>query len=411
MAKLQPPEVKWVRSNLSREQARNLGFEQDWEGNAQADLAAKQAAQDRAPPQSLVERQQRRMDRYEGVIGAVARVQEAVLHHERCHGHDIAKERKPKRQLPMPGDEQEGDSPAKKPCQKMPPHEAMVRPHGPPPQGVHWLVPEHGPVTETQARAIHTKGKIVSRWGLHCLKCGDKTVGCNTWREFSRTFCPADGGEAADHAWAPCNHEVADRPWGGQCLRCGLMMRHRRVAVSKAARCMTWGFYSRGAEVPEARPWAAWYTALPGTWKLDRGGECAPSVSENGNGRVRRWHVSDNGAPEGDGDGPPAGDGQAGHSGVSPVVKRLRTGYHQHALVMGAGLVVCLRCCWVASRRGVRAGENEVCEGDWGMTPLLTSHLLDGAFDGALSEAGPELRRLATARGWLGAMRPERLPD
>ncbi len=93
------------------------------------------------------------------------------------------------------------------------------------------------------------------------------------------------------------------------------------------------------------------------------------------------------------------------------MVKRLRTGYHQHALVLGAGLVVCLRCCWVASRRGVRAGENEVCEGDWGMTPLLTSHLLEGAFDGALSEAGPELRRLATARGWLGGMRPERLPD
>ena len=163
---------------------------------------------------------------------------------------------------------------------------------------------------------------------------------------------------------------------------------------------MTWGFYSQGVEVPEARPWAAWYTALPSTWKLDRGGECAP-----------HWNVSEQGAPEVDAEGPPAGDEQEGRQGGSPVVKRLRTGYRPHALVIGAGLVVCLRCCWVGSRRGVRAGENEVCEGDWGISPLITSHLVEGAFDGALSDAGPELRRLATARGWLGGMRLGRPPD
>ena len=400
MAALEPPEVRWVRSHLSLEEARNLGFEQDWEGNSQADLAAKQAAQSRAPAQHLVDKQQRRMDLFEGVIGVVARVQEAVLNHERRHGHDIAKERKPKRQLPMPVDAPQGDSPAKRPCQKLPPHEALVRPQGPPPQGVHWLMPEQGPVTEAQSRALNTKGKIVSGWNLHCLRCGDYAVGCNVWREFARSFCPAEGGEAADHRWAPCNHEVEVRPWGGQCLRCGLMMRHRRVAVASESRCMTWGFYSQGVEVPEARPWGAWYTALPSTWKLDRGGECAP-----------HWNVSEQGAPGVDEEAPPTGNEPEGQQGGSPIVKRLRTGYRPHALVAGAGLVVCLRCCWVGSRRGVRAGQNEVCDGDWGVSPLITAYLLEGAFDGALSDAGPELRRLATARGWLGGMRPGRPPD
>ena len=202
-------------------------------------MAAKQAAQSRAPAQHLVDKQQRRMDLFEGVVGVVARVQEAVLNHERQHGHDIAKERKPKRQLPMPVDTPQGDSPAKRPCQKMPPHEALVRPQGPPPPGVHWLVPEHGPISEAQSRALHTKGKIVSGWGLHCLRCGDHAVGCNTWRAFARSFCPAEGGEAADHGWAPCNHDVADKPWGGQCLRCGLMIRHRRVAGARESRCRT----------------------------------------------------------------------------------------------------------------------------------------------------------------------------
>ena len=137
MAALEPPEVRWVRSHLSFEEASRLGFGQDWEGNFQADLAAKQAAQSRAPEKQLVDRQRRRMDWYEAVIGVVAKVQEAVLNHERRHGHDIAKERTPKRQLPMPNDDPQGDPPAKQSCQKMPPHEAMVRPQGPPPPGVH----------------------------------------------------------------------------------------------------------------------------------------------------------------------------------------------------------------------------------------------------------------------------------
>ena len=163
---------------------------------------------------------------------------------------------------------------------------------------------------------------------------------------------------------------------------------------------MTWGFSSQGVEVMEAQPWAAWYTALPSTWKLDRGGECAP-----------HWSVSEQEAPVEAGGEPPVQGEQDDQPGVPPMVKRLRTGYRTHALVQGAGLVVCMRCCWVASRHGVRAGENEVCEGDRGITPLITSHLLEGAFDSALSEAGPELRRLATGRGWLGGMRPGRPPD
>ena len=55
-----------------------------------------------------------------------------------------------------------------------------------------------------------------------------------------------------------------------------------------------------------------------------------------------------------------------GWLGGSPIVRRRRPGYLPPALVGGAGLVVCLRCCWVGSRRGVRAGQNEVCDGDWG---------------------------------------------
>ena len=97
--------------------------------------------------------------------------------------------------------------------------------------------------------------------------------------------------------------------------------------------------------------------------------------------------------------------------GDPPAVKRLRTVYRRHALVTGAGLTVCLRCCWVATRKAVRAGENEACDGEGDVTPLITSHLLEGAFDGSLSEAGPELRRLATERGWLGGLRPGRPPD
>ena len=160
---------------------------------------------------------------YTAVLGVVAKVQEAVLHLEHREGSQIVKERKPKRQLPLQGGLVVGDPPSKKPCQAIPSNGALVQPTGPPPP-VHWLVPERGLVTEAQSSLLGQKGRTVSGWAVHCLQCKERAAGANGWRELARSFCPHEGGDPADYAWAPCNHDVEARPWGGQRLRCGLQI-------------------------------------------------------------------------------------------------------------------------------------------------------------------------------------------
>lgn len=159
------------------------------------------------------------------------------------------------------------------------------------------------------------KGRTMAGWTRHFLRCQGTAVGCNAWRTFARSFCPSEGGSPDDHVWDPCNHDVAARPWGGHCLRCGLKIRERRVEGIQNSRCMAWGFYSCGVEVSEARPWAAWYTALPSTWKLDRGGHCAPN-----------WTVPERGGiAEETGESPPD-EMPEDLMGVTPAVERLRRG-------------------------------------------------------------------------------------
>lgn len=65
MAALGPPDVPHPGGGLPAR------FAHQWEGNHQADLVAKQAAQDRAPSPELVGRQQGRMALYTAVMGVV----------------------------------------------------------------------------------------------------------------------------------------------------------------------------------------------------------------------------------------------------------------------------------------------------------------------------------------------------
>ena len=245
-----PPMTRWVPSHRTLAQAREQGLSlADWCGNKEADSAAAAAAQIcRDEASGARKRTLAALWACQAIMG---RINAAAMEHGVRH-----RPRQPPKRKPRPV------------LHHRPKRKAPVRPAVPQGdhdvEGIHRLTPQRGPVG-----AAEVTGRLAS-WRLACTRCGATAAKVRNWSSLLAT--PCDGNTT--FRWE-C-HDLAKRPGGWGCARCGLLADPAHRASAARARCpvpavqqhgeaLEAGSHAYAAQRAALARWKGWLAGRPAT--------------------------------------------------------------------------------------------------------------------------------------------------
>jgi ribonuclease HI len=287
-------DIRWMPSHCTvAELCARGGTREDWEGNDQADRAAKEGVRPLAAPRALCQLRALQMDAEARIMRVLSEIQcRSLATRPRLkHASSAAKGRKRKapalpsslrQRAKLQRHEQDGevvsignlaDFANHKARESLPVRMAAalcVGASGEAPAGCHNLQATNGPFAEWGKWAKPRNGTV--QLSMHCTKCHKTAHNSSRWMNLMRTRC---GGDIIQ--WCKERHEL-ELAEGGKwsCARCGLVVSSGGKAHAEHSNCPVWVANQAGNPRPDATLWFRRWVALAGLWHRAAYGANAP---------------------------------------------------------------------------------------------------------------------------------------